>query len=135
HPGQPRLGRRALRADLRDQHEPLHLLRLLRARLPVRRDHARQRLRALRVPPRRPDLHEGDAPRPADQADPGRRGRDLRHPRAGLEDRQLMEETFVWIVWLVATTALFASGFAVVMFQNPFYSALSLIVNLASLAV
>jgi len=46
-----------------------------------------------------------------------------------------MEETFVWIVWLVATTALFASGFAVVMFQNPFYSALSLIVNLASLAV
>src|SRR4051812_21211664 len=35
------LGRRALRAHLRDQHEPLHLLRLLRAGLPVRRDHAR----------------------------------------------------------------------------------------------
>jgi NADH:ubiquinone oxidoreductase subunit 6 (subunit J) len=46
-----------------------------------------------------------------------------------------MEETMVWIVWLVAATALFASGFAVVLFGNPFYSALSLIVNLASLAV
>ena len=60
---EPRLGRRALRAHLRDQHEPLHLLRLLRARLPVRRDHARQRLRDLRVQPRRPDLHEGHAAR------------------------------------------------------------------------
>ena len=42
---------------------PLHLLRLLRARLPVRRDHARQRLRDLRVQPRRPDLHQGHAAR------------------------------------------------------------------------
>ena len=55
---QPRLGRRALRAHLRDQHEPLHLLRLLRARLPVRRDHARQRVRDLGVQPRRSDLHK-----------------------------------------------------------------------------
>ena len=67
HRRQPRLGRRALRAHLRDQHEPLHLLRLLRARLPVRRDHARQRVRALRVLARRPDLHEGHAARRADQ--------------------------------------------------------------------
>ena len=73
HAGQPRLGRRALRADLRDQHEPLHLLRLLRARLPVRRDHARQRVRDLRVLARRPDLHEGHPPRRADEEDPGRR--------------------------------------------------------------
>ena len=36
-------------ADLRDQHGALHLLRLLRDRVPVRRDHARQRLRALRA--------------------------------------------------------------------------------------
>ena len=63
HRRQPRLGRRALRAHLRDQHEPLHLLRLLRARLPVRRDHARQRVRDLRVLARRPDLHEGHAAR------------------------------------------------------------------------
>ena len=41
----------------------------------------------------------------------------------------------VWIVWIVAATALFSSGIAVILFQNPFYSALALIVNLASLAV
>ena len=58
---------------------PLHLLRLLRARLPVRRDHARQRLRDLRVQPRRPDLHEGHAARAADQARAGRRRGPLRH--------------------------------------------------------
>ena len=44
-------------------------------------------------------------------------------------------EILVWLVWIGAATALFASGLAVVLFQNPFYSALSLIVNLASLAV
>ncbi len=44
-------------------------------------------------------------------------------------------EVVVWIVWLFAVTALFASGLAVVLFANPFYSALALIVNLASLAV
>ena len=75
HRRQPRLRRRALRAHLRDQHEPLHLLRLLRARLPVRRDHARQRVRDLRVLARRPDLHEGHAARRADQAGAGRRPR------------------------------------------------------------
>jgi NADH-quinone oxidoreductase subunit J len=44
-------------------------------------------------------------------------------------------EILVWAVWVVAATALFASGLAVVLFTNPFYSALALIVNLASLAV
>jgi NADH-quinone oxidoreductase subunit J len=44
-------------------------------------------------------------------------------------------EILVWLVWIAAVTALFASGLAVVLFQNPFYSALALIVNLASLAV
>jgi len=44
-------------------------------------------------------------------------------------------EVRVWVVWVVATTALFSSGLAVVLFGNPFYSALALIVNLASLAV
>ena len=44
-------------------------------------------------------------------------------------------EVLVWAVWIVAATTLFASGIAVVFFQNPFYSALALIVNLASLAV
>jgi NADH:ubiquinone oxidoreductase subunit 6 (subunit J) len=44
-------------------------------------------------------------------------------------------ETLVWIVWILAVASLFASGLAVVLFANPFYSALALIVNLASLAV
>jgi NADH:ubiquinone oxidoreductase subunit 6 (subunit J) len=44
-------------------------------------------------------------------------------------------EILVWTVWVLATTALFASGLAVVLFSNPFFSALSLIANLASLAV
>ena len=41
----------------------------------------------------------------------------------------------VWMVWVVAAFACLASGIAVVSFSNPFYSALSLIGNLASLAV
>jgi NADH:ubiquinone oxidoreductase subunit 6 (subunit J) len=41
----------------------------------------------------------------------------------------------VWIVWVVAAFACLGSGIAVVSFSNPFYSALSLIGNLASLAV
>lgn len=46
-----------------------------------------------------------------------------------------MEEVLVWAVWVVAASALLASGLAVVLFANPFYSALALIGNLASLAV
>ncbi|MEX0816482.1 MAG: NADH-quinone oxidoreductase subunit J, partial [Gaiellales bacterium] len=46
-----------------------------------------------------------------------------------------MEEVLVWMVWVVAASALLASGLAVVLFANPFYSALALIGNLASLAV
>ena len=41
----------------------------------------------------------------------------------------------IWIVWVLATFACLGSGIAVVSFTNPFYSALSLIGNLASLAV
>jgi NADH-quinone oxidoreductase subunit J len=41
----------------------------------------------------------------------------------------------VWIVWVIAASALLSSGIAVVLFSNPFFSALALIVNLASLAV
>jgi NADH-quinone oxidoreductase subunit J len=46
-----------------------------------------------------------------------------------------MEELLVWAVWVVAALALLSSGLAVVLFSNPFYSALALIANLASLAV
>ena len=41
----------------------------------------------------------------------------------------------VWMVWVVAAFSCLASGVAVVSFGNPFYSALALIGNLASLAV
>jgi NADH-quinone oxidoreductase subunit J len=41
----------------------------------------------------------------------------------------------VWVVWFVAAGACLGSGIAVVTMTNPFYSALSLIGNLASLAV
>ena len=41
----------------------------------------------------------------------------------------------VWIVWVLAGFACIASAIAVVSFSNPFYSALSLIGNLGSLAV
>ena len=41
----------------------------------------------------------------------------------------------VWMVWVVAAFACLGTGIAVISFTNPFYSALSLIGNLASLAV
>jgi NADH-quinone oxidoreductase subunit J len=41
----------------------------------------------------------------------------------------------VWMVWIGAAFACLGSGVAVVSFSNPFYSALALIGNLASLAV
>src|SRR5579862_1560379 len=41
----------------------------------------------------------------------------------------------VWCVWVVAAFACLTSALAVVSFSNPFYSALALIGNLASLAV
>jgi NADH:ubiquinone oxidoreductase subunit 6 (subunit J) len=41
----------------------------------------------------------------------------------------------VWAVWFGAAFACLGSGIAVVSFSNPFYSALALIGNLASLAV
>jgi NADH:ubiquinone oxidoreductase subunit 6 (subunit J) len=44
-------------------------------------------------------------------------------------------DVITWIVWVVAAAALLGSGFAVVLFRNPFFSALALILNLASLAV
>jgi NADH-quinone oxidoreductase subunit J len=46
-----------------------------------------------------------------------------------------MANFLVWVVFVVAACAAVASALAVVSFRNPFYSALSLIGNLASLAV
>ena len=46
-----------------------------------------------------------------------------------------MANFLVWCVWFVAAFACIASALAVVSFRNPFFSALALIGNLASLAV
>jgi NADH-quinone oxidoreductase subunit J len=46
-----------------------------------------------------------------------------------------MENFLVWCVWVVAAFACVASALGVVTFRNPFFSALSLIGNLGSLAV
>ena len=46
-----------------------------------------------------------------------------------------MADFLVWVVWFFAAFACLATALAVVSFTNPFYSALSLIGNLASLAV
>ena len=47
----------------------------------------------------------------------------------------MAEEILVWMVWVGAALTLLSSGLAVVLFANPFFSALALIANLASLAV
>ena len=44
-------------------------------------------------------------------------------------------DVLVWIVWILAAASCLVSAVAVVSFSNPFYSALALIGNLASLAV
>jgi NADH-quinone oxidoreductase subunit J len=46
-----------------------------------------------------------------------------------------MGNFIVWVIWVVAALACLGTGLAVVSFTNPFYSALALIGNLASLAV
>jgi NADH:ubiquinone oxidoreductase subunit 6 (subunit J) len=46
-----------------------------------------------------------------------------------------VEDAVVWTVWFLAAFACLGSGVAVISFANPFYSALALIGNLASLAV
>ena len=46
-----------------------------------------------------------------------------------------MANFLIWVVWILAAFACIASALAVVTFRNPFYSALALIGNLASLAV
>jgi NADH:ubiquinone oxidoreductase subunit 6 (subunit J) len=46
-----------------------------------------------------------------------------------------MANFLVWCVWVVAAFGCVASALGVVTFRNPFYSALALIGNLASLAV
>jgi NADH-quinone oxidoreductase subunit J len=46
-----------------------------------------------------------------------------------------MGDVLVWAIWFVAAIGCLGSGVAVISFSNPFFSALALIGNLASLAV
>jgi NADH:ubiquinone oxidoreductase subunit 6 (subunit J) len=46
-----------------------------------------------------------------------------------------MGNFLVWVIWILAALACLGTGLAVVSFSNPFFSALALIGNLASLAV
>ena len=46
-----------------------------------------------------------------------------------------MDDVLVWAIWILAGIACLGSGVAVISFSNPFFSAISLIGNLASLAV
>ena len=46
-----------------------------------------------------------------------------------------MGNALVWLIWFVAGIGCLGSGVAVISFSNPFYSAIALIGNLASLAV
>src|SRR5262249_9631140 len=125
HPRRARLLGGALRGGLRDQPQPLHLLRLLRDRLPVRRDHDGPRLRDGRLRPVRPDLHQGDAAGRADRAHAAeKRGR--RRPEG-----RLMEAVLFFLAAIGAT----AGAIGVVALRNPFYSVLALVAHLFSLAV
>src|SRR5215208_2273889 len=125
HTGQSGLRRRAIRGGLRDQHGPLHLLRLLRDRLPVRRNHHGQRLRAGRLQPQRPDLHEGDAARRPARAHPA-------SARGGVGAGAMW---FEQVLFFVAGIGALAGALGVVLLQNPFYSVLSLVGHLLGLAV
>jgi NADH:ubiquinone oxidoreductase subunit 6 (subunit J) len=46
-----------------------------------------------------------------------------------------LADVLVWAIWFVAAVGCLGSGVAVISFSNPFFSALALIGNLASLAV
>ena len=46
-----------------------------------------------------------------------------------------MGDALVWLIWFVAAFGCLGSGVAVISFSNPFFSAIALIGNLASLAV
>ena len=123
HAGEPRHRRRALRRGLRDQPVALHLLRLLRGRVPVRRDHDGPRLRDVRLQPLRPHLHEGDAARRAAGA----------HAAAG-GGRVASAPPMAEVLFFIAAIGAIAGAIGVVTLRNPFYSVLALVCHLFALA-
>ena len=103
---------------------PLHLLRLLRGRVPVRRDHDGARLRAVRLHPLGPDLHEGDAARRGDRAHSAADG-----------GRVARERPMSAVLFFIAAILAIAGAIGVVTLRNPFYSVLALVVHLIALAM
>ena len=105
--------------------------------MPVRRDHARQRVRARRVLDRDDLIYTKDML----LAEPiktgaGRGRRPLRHADPLLQDVLVIaRNVVVWAVWIVAAFSLPRLGHRGRHVHQPFYSALALIGNLASLAV
>src|SRR4051812_15117893 len=124
HAGEPRVRRRALRRCLRDQPQPLHLLRLLRGRVPVRRDHDGPRLRDERLRPLRPDLHQGDAAGRAPGA----------HAAARRGRIACRRDDMAEVLFFIAGIGAIAGAIGVVKVANPFYSVLALVFHLLSLA-
>src|SRR5204863_1099594 len=96
------------------------------------RDHARQRLRAGRDVARRARLHQGDAAGAPSGGPPhaGRADRSVRRPLAAGGGRGVTYD----IVFVAASALAIISALGVVLSGNPFHSALSLIMNLVSLA-
>ena len=117
HAREPGLRGRALRGGLRDQHVALHLLRLLRGGLPVRRDHDGQRLRAVRLRPLGSDLHQGDAARRSRRAHAAA-ARGNRTPAPCGSSRSSSS----------SPASGSAGALGVVVLRNPFYSVLALVV-------
>ena len=95
----------------------LHLLRLLRGRVPVRRDHDGPRLRDVRLQPLRPHLHQGDAARRAARAHAAARARASRSRRSW--PRSSSSSPRIGAI---------AGAIGVVALRNPFYSVLALVV-------
>ncbi|MBW8060159.1 MAG: hypothetical protein FVQ78_07470, partial [Solirubrobacterales bacterium] len=98
---------------------PLHLLRLLRDCLSLRRDHDGPRLRDGRLRPLRPDLHQRDAARRVDRAD------------AAASGGRVVEK----VLFFGAALGALGGAVGVVALRNLFYSVLALVVHLFSLAI
>ena len=123
HAREPGERRRALRRGLRDQPLALHLLRLLRGGVPVRRDHDGARLRDVRLQPLRPHLHEGDAA-----------GGAARAHAAALGGRVASAPRMAEVFFFLAAIGALAGAIGTVALRNPFYSVLALVCHLLSLA-
>src|SRR5580765_6577797 len=125
HGREPGLARRALREDLRYQHAPLHLLRLLRGRVPRASDRAGTRVRGVGHQPREVHLHHGEAA-----------GAAAARRRSAAERQEERGDVGVAIaVFLVAAAMAVAGGIGVITFRKPIRCVLSLVVVMIALSI